>query len=56
MVEQPGLLEALTKLIASAIRGDPQAALLGGAAASDIWPGNWPSGAIASIIPWSGGC
>jgi len=26
MVEQPGLLEALTKLIASAIRGDPQAA------------------------------
>jgi len=29
-VEQPGLLEALTKLIASAIRGDPQAALLWG--------------------------
>ena len=28
MVEQPGLLEALTELIASAIRGDPQAALL----------------------------
>ena len=28
VVEQPGLLEALTELIASAIRGDPQAALL----------------------------
>ena len=28
VVEQPGLLEALTELISSAIRGDPQAALL----------------------------
>ena len=28
MVEQPGLLEALTELISSAICGDPQAALL----------------------------
>ena len=28
MVKQPGLLEALTGLISSAIRGDPQAALL----------------------------
>jgi len=28
VVEQPGLPEALTELIASAIRGDPQAALL----------------------------
>jgi hypothetical protein len=28
VVEQPGLLEALTELIASAIRGDPQASLL----------------------------
>ena len=30
VVEQPGLLEALTELISSAIRGDPQAALLWG--------------------------
>ena len=55
-VEQPGLLEALTKLIASAIRGDPQAALLGGAAASDIWPGNWRSEAILSTTRWWDGC